>query len=168
MSVIQVSIILDEAIQWYPWMKQVNILFKIKKTQLCRWFKSTYFWMKQFRDTHGWYKSTYFSKYKKPTMSVIQVSILLDDAIHWYPWVIQVNILIKIKRLQDTIITNLKSINTLTKVQKELNKFFVDKITFTPVLITYFWYFIIRLIFFLILLFESLITKINSWCFLDH
>ena len=62
MSVIQVSILLDDAIQWYPWVIQVNILFKIKTTQLCRWFKSTYFWMKQFSDAHGWYKSTYFSK----------------------------------------------------------------------------------------------------------
>ena len=68
-----------------------------------------------------------------------------------------INKLIKIERLQDTIITNLKSI-TLTKVQKELNKFFVDKITFTPVLITYFWYFIIRLIFF----YDSVIWEPNN------
>ena len=31
--VIQVNIYLHEAIQWYPWVIQVNILFKIKKTQ---------------------------------------------------------------------------------------------------------------------------------------
>ena len=36
MLVIQVNILLDEAIQRYPWVIQVNILVKIKKTQLCR------------------------------------------------------------------------------------------------------------------------------------
>ena len=46
-------------------VKQVNILFKIKKTQLCWWFKSTYLWIQQFRNTHGWNKSTYFSKWRK-------------------------------------------------------------------------------------------------------
>ena len=65
MLVIQVSILLDDAIQWYPWVIQVNILFKNRKTHLCRWFKSAYFWMTQFSDTHGWYKSTYFSKSRK-------------------------------------------------------------------------------------------------------
>ena len=46
-------------------VKQVNKLFKIKKTQLCWWFKSTYLWIQQFRNTHGWNKSTYFSKWRK-------------------------------------------------------------------------------------------------------
>ena len=36
MLVIQVNILLDEAIQRYPWVIQVNILVQIKKTQLCR------------------------------------------------------------------------------------------------------------------------------------
>ena len=39
--------------------------FQNIKNQPCRWFKSAYFWMKQFSDTHGWYKSTYFSKSRK-------------------------------------------------------------------------------------------------------
>ena len=86
MSVIQVNILLGEAIQWYPlhwwykstyysksrkhyvcdlsqntfgwsnsvipvqWLMHVNILFKIKKTQLYRRFKWTYFRVWQFRD----------------------------------------------------------------------------------------------------------------------
>ena len=35
MLVIQVNILLDEAIQRYAWVIQVNILVQIKKTQLC-------------------------------------------------------------------------------------------------------------------------------------
>ena len=32
MLVIQVNILMDKAIQKHPWVKQVNILFKMKKT----------------------------------------------------------------------------------------------------------------------------------------
>ena len=46
----------------HGWYKST---YKQQKTQLFRWFKSAYFWMKQFTDTHGWYKSTYFSKSRK-------------------------------------------------------------------------------------------------------
>ena len=75
MVVIQVNILLDEAIQWCPWVIQVNILFRIKKRLLCLWYQ--YQW--------------------KTIMVVIQVSKLLDGAIQWYPCVIQVNILLKRK-----------------------------------------------------------------------
>ena len=95
----------------------ITINLSIPSSNTHGWYKSTYFSKlgkhnsggDSSQHTFGWSNSVIpmgdtsqhtFQNQENTIVVVIQVNILLDEAIQWYPWVIQVNILFKIKKTQ--------------------------------------------------------------------